>query len=52
MVITGRNGHKAVVQVNISSMAALGGRADLILLVFQQFELPVSANAVEKVGFA
>ncbi len=24
-------------------MAALGGKADLILLVFQQFELPLSA---------
>ncbi len=42
---TDRFGHKAVVQVNISSTSAFGGKADVIWLNFQRYELPVSAQS-------
>ena len=40
-----RCGHVADIFVDSSLMTAFGGIADLILLVFQQFELPVSARS-------
>jgi len=32
-------------------MSAVGGIADIILLIFQRIELPVSADTVEKLCF-
>lgn len=38
-----RFGHQADLFTNVSLMSAVGGIADTILFIFQQFELPVSA---------
>ncbi len=44
----GSYGHKADLFTNVSLMSAVGGIADIILLIFPRFELPVSAEAASK----
>jgi hypothetical protein len=45
-----RNGHQADLFTNVSLMSAVGGIADTILLIFQRFELPVSAHSGQYSG--
>jgi hypothetical protein len=43
--VNGRKGHSADIFTHFSGMSAVGGIADAILLIFQRFELPVSARS-------